>query len=294
MRILPGQPDGRRFYQLLTSAVAPRPIALASTIDEAGRPNLSPFSFFNCFGSNPPMLVFSPLLRVRNGTTKHTLDNVRVHSEVVINVVSYPMVQQTSLASCEYPGGVDEFSKAGFTPEAAEMVKPFRVKESPVSFECHVTRIIDTGTSGGAGHLVCCEILVMHVEEGILGADGYIDPDRIDLVGRMGRDFYCRASGAAVFGVPKPATELGIGFDQLPHSVRHSAILSGNDLGQLASVTQIPPINPAFDDPRLTDILQYYAGTPGDMETELHLYARTLLQQDRTEDAWQVLLAAAE
>lgn len=293
MHILPGQPDGRRFYQLLTSSVAPRPIALASTIDETGRPNLSPFSFFNCFGSNPPMLVFSPMLRVRNGTTKHTLDNVRVHAEVVISVVSYAMVQQSSLASCEYPRGVDEFEKAGFTPQAADRVRPFRVKESPVSFECRVTRIIGTGTSGGAGHLVLCEILVMHVDDRILGDDGYIDPHRIDLVGRLGRDFYCR-SGAAVFGVPKPATELGIGFDQLPYSVRHSTVLNGNDLGQLASVTQIPRINPAFDAPRLTDILQDYAGTPRDMETELHLYARTLLQEGRTEDAWQVLLASAE
>lgn len=294
MRILPGQPDGRRFYQLLTSSVAPRPIALASTIDQTGQPNLSPFSFFNCFGSNPPILVFSPLLRVRNGTTKHTLDNVRVHAEVVINVVSYPMVHQTSLASCEYPQAVDEFGKAGFTPEASEMVRPFRVKESPVSFECRVTRVIDTGTSGGAGHLVCCEILVMHVDDGILDADGYIDPHRIDLVGRMGRDFYCRASGAAVMRIPKPATELGIGFDQLPPSIRHSPVLSGNDLGQLASVTEIPSIDPAFDAPRLRDILQYYAGTPGEMERELHEYARTLLGEARTEEAWQVLLAGAD
>ena len=294
MRIVPGQPDGRRFYQLLTSAVAPRPIALASTIDENTQANLSPFSFFNCMGSNPATLVFSPLSRVRDATTKHTLDNVRRHPEVVINVVSYPMVHQTSLASCEYPLHVDEFRKAGFTPEASEMIRPWRVKESPVSFECRVTGIIDLGEAGGAGHLVCCEILVMHIQDRILDESGHIDPDRIDLVARMGRDYYCRASGDAVFVVPKPSTELGIGFDRLPPSVSHSEVLSGNDLARLASVTGIPSVDPAFDSARLTDILQYFGASPGEMERELHIYARELLREGRTADAWQVLLASAD
>ena len=292
MRILPGQSDGRRFYQLLTSSVGPRPIALASTVDETGQSNLSPFSFFNCFGSNPPLLVFSPLRRTRNNTTKHTLENVRQHAEVVINVVNYAMVHQCSLASCEYPQGVDEFLKAGFTPETSEMVRPLRVKESPVSFECRVIQVIETGSSGGAGHLICCEILLMHVADGLLDAEGRIDPHRIDLVGRMGANHYCRASGTAIFQIPKPTTELGIGFDQLPSSVRNSTVLSGNDLGRLASVTEIPPVDPAFDAPRLTDILQYFAGIPDEMETELHRYAKDLLEEDRTADAWQVLLAA--
>lgn len=291
MLIQPGQPDGKKFYQLLTGSVAPRPIAFASTIDREGNPNLSPFSFFNCFGSNPPVLVFSPLRRVRNNTTKHTLENIRETDEVVINVVTYQMVQQTSLASCEYPDKVNEFVKAGFTPMPSVQVKPYRVKESPVSFECRVTQVIATGEGGGAGNLVLCEVLLIHINDDILDANGFIDPDKIDLVGRMGLNYYCRASGEAVFEVPKPNTELGIGFDQLPASIVQSKILSGNDLGQLANVTEMPRVDPSFEDQQLTRIIEYFATNPEELESELHRYARILLREGKVKAAWQVLLA---
>jgi flavin reductase (DIM6/NTAB) family NADH-FMN oxidoreductase RutF len=289
MRTRPGEPDGRRFYQLLTASVAPRPIALASTLDSGGRPNLSPFSFFNCFGSNPPVLVFSPLRRVRNNTTKHTLDNIRETREVAIGAVSYAMVQQCSLASCEYPAGIDEFEKAGLTPVPSEMIAPCRVKESPVSFECKVTDIIETGQGGGAGHLVVCEILLIHVQDAILDEDGFIVPDKIDLVGRMGLNYYCRASGQAVFEVPKPNTELGIGFDRLPASVRHSTVLTGNELGMLAGVTEMPVPDPSFADARLHSILERWAPGP-QRQRELHAYAAELLGAGKVRLAWQVLL----
>jgi flavin reductase (DIM6/NTAB) family NADH-FMN oxidoreductase RutF len=291
MQIKPGQPDGKKFYQLLTGSVAPRPIAFASTIDKEGRPNLSPFSFFNCFGSHPPVLVFSPLRRVRNNTTKHTLENIKETDEVVINVVSHSMVQQTSLASCEYAKDVNEFDKAGFTALPSEMIKPFRVKESPVSFECKVRQIIATGNEGGAGNLILCEILLIHLRDEILDEEGYIDPHKIDLVGRMGLNYYCRASGEAVFEVPKPNTALGIGIDVLPLSIRNSNVLNGNDLGQLANVTEMPVVDPSFDDPQLRHIMEYFNADPGDLETELQRYAKKLLQLYKVKEAWHVLLA---
>lgn len=294
MLIQPGQPDGRKFYQLLTGSVGPRPIALASTLDEKGHPNLSPFSFFNCFGSNPALLVFSPLRRVSNNSTKDTLDNVSETMEVVINAVNYDMIQQTSLSSCEYPRGVDEFVKSGLTPVPSEIVKPFRVKESPVSFECRVTQVIETGHSGGAGNLVLCEILLIHIEDRVLDEKGRIDPHKIDLVGRMGINYYCRASGEAVFEVPKPTIELGIGMDALPASIRQSKVLSGNDLGILAGVTEIPVINPGFDDPRLKTIIQYFSSSPEEMETELHRYAGELLASGKVPEAWQVLRSGGD
>ena len=292
MLIRPGEPDGRKFYQLLTGSVAPRPIAFASTVNSKGMPNLSPFSFFNCFGSNPPMLVFSPLRRVRNNTTKHTLDNTRDTREVVINTVNYAMVQQASLASCEYPAAVNEFEKAGLTPLPSEMIKPFRVKESPVSFECRVTDIIDTGQEGGAGHLILCEILLMHIRDNILDQDGFIVPDKIDLVGRMGINYYCRASGAAVFEVPKPNTELGIGFDRLPPAIRRSPILSGNELGMLANVTELPAADPSFEDSRMQALLDTFAAGSPERQKELQGYAKELLGSGKVKEAWQVLLAA--
>jgi flavin reductase (DIM6/NTAB) family NADH-FMN oxidoreductase RutF len=292
MWIKPGAPDGKKFYQLLTGSVAPRPIALASTLDLDGHPNLSPFSFFNCFGSNPPMLIFSPLRRVRDAKTKHTLDNVRHIPEVVINVVSYAMVEQTSLASCEYPRGVNEFEKSGFTPLPARSIRPFRVAESPVHFECRVTQVLETGQQGGAGNLILCEILGMHIRQEILDADGYVDPDKIDLVARMGHHYYCRASGPSVMTVPKPSTELCIGMDQLPEAIRHSPVLSGNDLGRLASVTEMPVADDAFEDTRLTRIHQSLATDPAARDKALHLYARELVQAGRVQEAWQVLLSA--
>ncbi|MCX6290946.1 MAG: flavin reductase family protein, partial [Bacteroidetes bacterium] len=214
------------FHSYMLSAIAPRPIAFASTIDKDGNPNLSPFSFFNAFGSKPPIVVFSPARRVRDNTVKHTLENVYDIKEVVINVVSYAMVQQASLASCEYPKGVNEFIKAGFTPIPSEIVKPFRVKESPVQMECKVLNIIETGDEGGAANLIICEIVLMHIDESVLNEDQKIDPDKIDLVARMGGDWYCRASGPALFHVPKPNAKLGIGIDRIPEPIRHSKILT--------------------------------------------------------------------
>lgn len=229
-----------QFHAHMLSAVAPRPIAFASTIDKDGLPNLSPYSFFNAFGSKPPTLVFSPARRVRDNTIKHTLENIYETMEVVINVVSYSMVQQASLSSCEYPKGVSEFVKAGFTPIESKLVKPFRVKESPVQFECKVKQVIETGHEGGAGNLVICEILLMHINEEVMDEQGRIDQHKIDLVARCGYDWYCRASGAALFEVAKPNLKLGIGIDQIPPSILNSEVLSGNDLGQLANIEAFP------------------------------------------------------
>lgn len=291
MQIIPGQIKTAQLHNYLQGAIAPRPICFASTVDKDGRPNLSPFSFFNLFGSNPPTLVFSPSRRVRDNTTKHTLENVLETMEVVINVVNYAMVQQASLASCEYPKGVNEFEKAGFTPQPSEKVKPFRVKESPVQFECIVREVLPQGTEGGAGNLIICEPVLIHINDAILNEHGAIDPHKIDLVARMGGDYYCRASGAAVFEVAKPLTELGIGIDALPPAIRQSNILTGNNLGQLANVQQQPTVDPAFDDDHLKNIIQYYSITPDEMEKELHRHAQHLLEQGRVQDAWQVLLA---
>lgn len=291
MQIIPGQIKTAQLHNYLQGAIAPRPICFASTVDKDGHPNLSPFSFFNLFGSNPATLIFSPSRRVRDNTTKHTLENVLETREVVINVVTYAMVQQASLSSCEYPKGVNEFEKAGFTPLPSEKVKPFRVKESPVQFECIVREILPQGQEGGAGNLVICEPVLIHINEAVLNENGVIDPHKIDLVARMGGDYYCRASGTAVFEVAKPLTELGIGIDALPPAIRQSNILTGNNLGQLANVQQQPTVDPAFDDDHLKNIIQYYSITPDEMEKELHRHAQHLLEQGRVQDAWQVLLA---
>lgn len=291
MKIIPGEIKTSELHSYLLSAVAPRPICFASTVDAAGNHNLSPFSFFNVFGSNPTTLIFSPARRVRDNTTKHTFQNVLEVKEVVINVVNYAMVQQASLSSCEYPKGVDEFEKSGFTKLASEKVKPFRVAESPVQMECKVRDIIETGTEGGAGNLVICEILVMHINDAVLNEKKQIDPHKIDLVARMGADHYCRAGGAAVFDVAKPNTQLGIGVDALPESIRNSNILTGNNLGQLANVHEMPLVDPAFYDDRLKSIIQYFSINPDEMDKELHRYAKELLDAGKVDEAWQILLA---
>lgn len=275
-------------HAYLLGSVAPRPICFASTVDEEGIPNLSPFSFFNVFGSKPPVLIFSPARRVRDNTIKHTLENIYATKEVVINVVNYNMVQQTSLASCEYPKGINEFAKAGFTPIASEMVRPFRVKESPVQLECKVMQVIETGQEGGAGNLVICEMLCMHIDDAILDASGKIDPNKIDLVARMGADYYCRASGSAVFEVPKPNIELGVGIDALPETIRNSSVLTGNNLGLLANCTAIPAIADMQDD-RMNDIVNS-SGSPADKQRALHAYAKELLEAGDVQKAWQILL----
>lgn len=227
-------------HSLMLGAVSPRPIALASTIDKEGRPNLSPFSFYNAFGANPATLVFSPSRRGRDNTTKDTFDNVLAVPEVVINAVTYAIVQQTSLSSTEYPKGENEFIKAGLTALPSEKIKPFRVKESPVQFECKVRDIIETGKLGGAGNLIICDILLIHASEDILDENNKIDPLKIDLVGRLGGDYYAKASGDAVFKVEKPLQKMGIGIDKLPEKIRFSKYLSGNDLGKLGNMEMLP------------------------------------------------------
>lgn len=292
LQIVPGQVKTGELHAYLLGAVAPRPICFASTIGADGCPNLSPFSFFNVFGSNPATLIFSPSRRVRDNTTKHTLDNIYATKEVVINVVTYHMVQQASLSSCEYPQGVNEFEKAGFTPLPSEKIKPWRVKESPVQMECVVKQVIETGQEGGAGNLVICEPVLIHINEEILDEHNRINPHKIDLVARMGADYYCRASGSAVFEVPKPNTRLGIGVDTLPLSIRNSRILTGNNLGMLANIHEQPTIDPSFEDEQLKNIIQYYSITPDEMEKELHRYAQQLLEAGKVSEAWQVLLTA--
>ena len=277
--------------QWLNNAIAPRPICFASTIDKEGNVNLSPFSFFNVFSSNPPIVIFSPARRGRDNTTKHTLDNVLEVPECVINMVDYAMVQQTSLSSCEFPKGVDEFIKAGFTKEAATMVKPPMVKEAKIKLECRVNEVKSLGNEGGAGQLVIAEILCMHVDESILGNDGKIDPHKLHLVARLGGDWYCKIDETNLFRVEKPNTQLGIGVDALPNGIRNSQLLTGNHLGLLANVTELPTINPAFGDDRLKNIIQYYSISPAEMEKELHIYAAELLNAGKVPDAWQILLS---
>ncbi|MGC4100594.1 flavin reductase family protein [Ferruginibacter sp.] len=275
----------------LQHAIAPRPICFASTIDKEGNINLSPFSFFNLFSSNPPIVVFSPARRVRDNTTKHTLENVLEVPEVVINIVDYDMVQQTSLASCEFTKGTNEFEKAGFTMQAATLVQPPMVKESKIKLECRVNEVKPLGNEGGAGNLVIAEVLLMHIDDSILNAEGKIDQTKIQHVARLGGDWYCKVDNSNLFKVEKPNTQLGIGVDALPIAIRNSAILSGNNLGQLANVHEMPVIDPAFNDDKLKNIIQYYSINPDEMDKELHRYAKTLLEEGKVNEAWQVLLA---
>jgi len=277
----------------LQHVIAPRPICFASTIDKAGNVNLSPFSFFNLFSTNPPIVIFSPSRRVRNNTTKHTLQNVEEVPEVVINMVTYDMIQQVSLTSCEYPKEVNEFIKAGFTEDPATLIKPPMVKESKVKMECRVIEIKSLGTEGGAGNLVICEVLRMHIDDSLLEAQSKkIDQRKIHQVARLGADWYCVVNENNLFHVQKPNTELGIGVDALPESIRNSKILTGNNLGQLANVNEMPFIEPSFDDSHLKQIIQYFSIDPDEMEKELHIHAKKLLDEGKVREAWQVLLAS--
>jgi flavin reductase (DIM6/NTAB) family NADH-FMN oxidoreductase RutF len=274
----------------LQHAIAPRPVCFASTIDNDGRVNLSPFSFFNLFSADPPIVIFSPSRRVRDNTTKHSLQNVLEVPEVVINIVDYDMVQQVSLSSCEFPKGTDEFIKAGFTAQPATMVKPPMVKESKVKLECRVLEIKPLGNQGGAGNLVICEVLVMHIDDSILNEKNMIDQKKLHHVARLGGDWYCKVDESNLFIVEKPNVKLGIGVDALPDHIRRSHILSGNNLGQLGNVHEMPVIDPSFDDAHLKQIVQYYSINPEEMEKELHAYAKKLLDQGKVREAWQVLL----
>jgi flavin reductase (DIM6/NTAB) family NADH-FMN oxidoreductase RutF len=278
LTIDPKEVSVREFHGYLLGAVTPRPIAFASTVDLQGQINLSPFSFFNCFGANPPLLIFSPARKGRDNTTKHTYENVLAVPEVVINIVNYAMVQQTSLASAEYPKGVNEFRKAGFTEVPSIKVKPPRVGEAPVAMECKVLQVIQTGSTGGAGNLVICQVLLMHVQDEILDERGRIDPFKLDAVARLGSDWYCRVQGDAIFKVPRP-DKTGIGFDQLPASIRHSKILTGNDLALLASVEQLPEVS-------INRVLS------SEGEEAAHKKARTYLLEGEIMEAWKVLLGS--
>jgi len=278
-------------HNYLQHAVAPRPICFASTIDATGNVNLSPFSFFNLFSSNPPIVIFSPSRRVRDNTTKHTLENIIEVPEVVINIVTYDMVQQTSLASCEYAKGVNEFEKTGFTMQPASMVKPPMIKESKIKLECRVNEVKPLGTEGGAGNLIIAEILVLHIDETILDETQKIDQRKLDLVARLGGNWYTRANADTIFEVEKPNLQCGIGVNKLPLSIRNSNILTGNNLGQLANVHEMPVVDPGFDDDKLKNIILYYSISPAEMEKELHYYAKELLDGNKVEAAWQILLA---
>ncbi|MDB4999690.1 MAG: flavin reductase [Mucilaginibacter sp.] len=277
----------------LNHAVAPRPICLASTIDKNGNVNLSPFSFFNVFSVNPPVCVFSPSRRVRDNTTKHTLGNIQQVPECVINIVSYDMVQQVSLSSVEYPLGVNEFIKSGLTELPSEMVKPPRVAEAPVQFECVVNDIISLGNTPGAGNLIIAEIKLIHIKEDILNAAGLIDQEKINLVARLGGDWYCRVTGDNLFKVAKPVSTIGIGVDAIPLSIRNSKVLTGNNLGQLGNV-EVLPTDDAIETYAQTDeIKDLFDATIADSQTrelQLHLKAKQLLDAGLVNDAWKVLL----
>ncbi|MFT3845910.1 MAG: flavin reductase family protein [Lacibacter sp.] len=276
----------------LQHAIAPRPIALVSSIDKNGNVNLSPFSFFNLFSTNPPVVVFSALRRVRDHSEKDTLKNVLEFPEVVINVVDVEMVQQVSLASCEFATGVNEFVKAGFTEEASSMVKPPLVKESKVKFECKVLEVKPLGNEGGAGNLVICEVLCMHVDETVLNEEKtMIDQRRLHHAARLGGDWYSRVDATNLFMVEKPNTLLGIGIDAMPEAIRNSNILTGNNLGQLANVHEYPAVDASYEDERLKNIFQYFSVNPTEMDKELHKYAKELLDAGKVNEAWQVLLA---
>jgi flavin reductase (DIM6/NTAB) family NADH-FMN oxidoreductase RutF len=285
------KPAEKQYY--LQHVIAPRPICFASTIDKAGNVNLSPFSFFNLFSSNPPVVIFSPARRLRDNTIKHSLENVLEVPEVVINIVDYDMVQQTSLASCEFPREANEFIKAGFTPEPATLVRPPMVKESKVRMECKVLEVKPLGSEGGAGNLVICEVLRLHIHDSLLDAENKMDQRKLHHVARLGGDWYCKVDETNLFKVPKPNTELGIGMDALPLSLRKSKILSGNDLAQLANAREIPAIDPSFDDEHLKQIIQYYSMDADEMEKELHRYAKKLLEKGDASGAWQVLLTGS-
>ncbi|MDT0689939.1 flavin reductase family protein [Salegentibacter sp. F188] len=288
LSIAPKEVSTGELHQYLQGAVGPRPIAFASTVDAEGRPNLSPFSYFNIFSTNPPILVFSPSRRGRDNTVKHTFTNVKATMEVVINIVNYDIVQQMSLSSTEYEEGINEFEKAGLTMLKSDLVKPFRVAESPVQIECRVNEIVELGTEGGAGNLVICEVLKLHIKEEILDDKGAVDPLKIDQVARMGGNWYSRAN-AGLFEVKKPLRTVGIGVDAFPEEIRNSVVLTGNDLGKLGNVEALPSeeeIKRYMEEhPKIAVIVK-----KGDKKG-IHRQAQILIDEDQPEEAWKLLLA---
>ena len=282
-----------KLHHYLLGSVGPRPIAFASTVDADGNDNLAPFSFFNVFSANPPIMIFSPARSGRTNTTKDTYNNVKVVPEVVINVVNYDIVQQMSLASSPFASGISEFEKAGFTALESETIQPKRVAESPVQFECKVIEVKELGDQGGAGNLVICEVQRIHIKEEILNEDGMVDQHKIDLVSRMGANWYCRADEGSMFEITKPITTVGIGFDGLPEDVRSSEILTGNNLGQLAGIEELPnetDVN-EYKLLELSDLFVSLEDEPSTLEVELHKRAQQLLEENKLDEAWMTLLA---
>ena len=282
-----------KMHHYLLGAIGPRPIAFASTIDGNGQANLAPFSFFNVFSANPPILIFSPARSGRTNTTKDTYNNVKAHPEVVINVVNFDIVEQMSLASSPYPAGESEFVKSGLTPIPSDLVKPFRVKESPIQFECKVNQVVELGTEGGAGNLIICEVVKFHIDESYLDENQLIDQQKIDLVARMGGNWYCRANEHAMFELEKPITTCGVGYDQLPQDFLQSDVLSKNLLARLAGIEEIPnetDVN-EYKLMELSDLFLSLDDQPKELELALHKRAKILLEQNNLKDAWLTLLS---
>jgi flavin reductase (DIM6/NTAB) family NADH-FMN oxidoreductase RutF len=283
----------QRLHQLLLGSIGPRPIAFASTMNAAGQANLAPFSFFNVFSANPPILIFSPARSGRTNETKDTYKNVKELPEVVINVVNFDMVHQMSLASSPYSPEISEFEKSGLTPVPSETIRPFRVAEAPIQFECRVNEVKELGHEGGAGNLIICEVLRMHVREDLIDEKGLIDQHKIDLVSRMGGDWYCRSDKNSMFEIKKPMTTCGIGFDTLPLDVRNSRVLSGNDLGQLAGIENLPN-ETDVNEYKLIELSELFVSLENDaveLEKQLHQKAKALLVENKLEEAWLTLLA---
>lgn len=280
-------------HRYLLGAIGPRPIAFASTMDENGVPNLAPFSFFNVFSANPPILIFSPARSGRNNTTKDTYENVKVVPECVINIVNFDIVEQMSLASSPFEKNVNEFIKSGLTPVPSDLVKPFRVEESPVQFECKVNEVIELGTEGGAGNLIICEVVRIHIKEEVLDENQMIDQLKIDLVARMGGNWYCRADKNSMFEIAKPITTIGVGYEVIPEDIRKSSVLTGNDLGKLGGIEEIPnetDVN-EYKLIELSDLFVSLEDNAIELELELHKLAQQLLREDKLEEAWKTLLA---
>lgn len=280
-------------HRYLLNAIGPRPIAFASTMDENGVPNLAPFSFFNVFSANPPILIFSPARSGRNNTTKDTYENVKVVPECVINIVTFDIVEQMSLASSPFEKNVDEFIKSGLTPIPSDLVKPFRVEESPVQFECKVNEVIELGTEGGAGNLIICEVLRIHIKEEVLDKNQMIDQLKIDLVARMGGNWYCRADKNSMFEIAKPITTIGVGYEAIPEDIRKSSVLTGNDLGKLGGIEEIPN-ETDVNEYKLIELSNLFVSLEDkavELEVELHKLAQQLLKEDKLEEAWKTLLA---
>lgn len=292
--IHPADVSARDFYSYMVGAVVPRPIAFVSSISKEGKVNLSPYSFFNAVSAKPPILIFAPVNSMRDNSTKNTLDNVLEHDEVVINIVNHTILEQMSLASTAYPKGVNEFAKSGLTEIPSQLVKPPRVAESPVAFECKVKQVIALGEEGGAGNLVICEVLLAHIHDEVLDEKGSIHPQKLDAIGRMGGNFYCRASGDAIFEVIRPVKAQGIGVDQLPEAIRKSKILTGSNLAKLAGVSSIPDLEHSqqyVSDPAIQQMLKQHEGNAEKLTEAMHRLAQQFLDKGQTEKAWAALLS---